>query len=97
MIPVSWCGSPDFVPKLKNERTQKCTVTATRMRSIHDLGIQVVLIAVGSDVLNPRTYAYLNAMTIAGGRENMIAARSFQSFDTNVLQKVLKELCRVVY
>ncbi|EYB83639.1 hypothetical protein Y032_0332g2777 [Ancylostoma ceylanicum] len=32
MIPVSWGGRPNSVPKLKNERKQKCTVTATRMR-----------------------------------------------------------------
>ncbi|EYC00345.1 hypothetical protein Y032_0116g572 [Ancylostoma ceylanicum] len=66
-------------------------------KKIHDLGIQVVLIAVGPNVLAPGLETYDNAVRIAGGRENMIPAKDFQNFDTNVLQQVLKEFCREVY
>ncbi|EYC00329.1 hypothetical protein Y032_0116g565 [Ancylostoma ceylanicum] len=64
---------------------------------IHNLGIQVVLIAVGPSIIAPGYSAYDRAVTIAGGRENMIFAKDFQSFDTNVLNHVLKELCRELY
>ncbi|KAL6744265.1 hypothetical protein Aduo_017216 [Ancylostoma duodenale] len=66
-------------------------------KAIHDHGIQVVLIAVGNDVLNSRSGAYSRAVTIAGGRQHMIHARDFKSFDTTVLQQVLNDLCREVY
>ncbi|EYC00347.1 hypothetical protein Y032_0116g572 [Ancylostoma ceylanicum] len=56
-----------------------------------------VLIAVGPNVLAPGLETYDNAVRIAGGRENMIPAKDFQNFDTNVLQQVLKEFCREVY
>ncbi|EYC00312.1 hypothetical protein Y032_0116g554 [Ancylostoma ceylanicum] len=70
---------------------------AREAKAIHDLGIRVILIAVGPNTLRPGNRDYQNAVRIAGGRENMIPAKDFQSFDTNVLQQVLKELCREVY
>ncbi|KAK6758355.1 hypothetical protein RB195_015895 [Necator americanus] len=71
--------------------------TGVKVVKVHEVGIKVILIAIGLKVQTPGTESYYRALKIAGGRENMIPAKDFTSFDVKVLDNVIRELCQEVY